>query len=506
MDCPQPTRDLSYLRNDDIPDFNRRVRRKPCVDLARMVKTSGMDEQDTRELIERTGGPLQFGLKADQGEEFLRMLYGDFHVDPYHAEWPEEFFHVNGALSDFVWYATVTAHRKQPMICLLSAITMVGSLIGRKLKSSLGARGVTYIVTIAPSSAGKNRPREVIQELFSASGAAAYLLGEDVTSDSAISDALASFPVKLILWDEFGKALEIANHPQSAGPLKQATALVMKLATSAGVKDFMPKKFADPKFDRMLHKAHLSILGTMTDAGVKHLTPDTMKDGFNSRFLFYPETGGRPDHRNPPETAIPDSLVEWSREWAEYRPDDGDISWENGPEQRVIEVSPQARTSWDRFRLRCDVLGDAYTEDEGASIWGRAAEKASNFALIAAASEFVPAQEFQIEQRHMDWAIAIVDWLVIRSVKMLESVSKTERSRHMDEIEEFVKSKRHTGAPLSLVTKAFHHRLKTQYRNELIADLCESGRLICIETGGHVGRKTRTLYWPEFAPALAAST
>jgi|GEM_PF-5167972 len=501
MDCQRPVRDLSYLRNDDIPIFDRLVRKKPSVDLAKRIKTTGLDEQDVREFVSSVGGPNQIGFSPEQFERFLRMMFGDFEIDPCQLAWPVEFFHIGGALSDFTWYSTVTAHRKLPMVALLAGVSMVGNMIGRKLMSSLGARGVVNTVVMSPSSSGKNRPREVIQELYATAKTSEYLLGEDVTSDSAIADALASHPVQLILWDEFGKALEVANHPNAAGALKQATALVMKLATSAGVQDFMPKKFADKQNDRILHKPHLNILATTTDDALRFITPASMRDGFNSRFLFYNEDGGRPDHRQPEPAEMPEYLIEWVREWAAYRPFPSDIGWEEGPPQRVIELTDDARTAWDLFRLRCDVLGDAYTEDEGASIWGRAAEKASNYALIAAASEHVPSQEFAIEKRHMDWAVALVDWVVNRSLTILENVGRSDRAKDMDALEEFVKSKRRTGASGSEITKRFHKKMKTQYRNELVVDLCAAERLLCVESGGTGGRNKQTFYHCEFAPA-----
>ena len=291
--------------------------------------------------------------------------------------------------------------------------------------------------------------------------------------------------------------MEIANSDKASGPLKLLISLMMKMFSACGIRDFRPKKFADGKNDRVIDMPHLVIYATGTDDSFRHLTPESNRDGFNSRFIFYNETSARPAHRKVEDVPIPSGLLDWIKGAANYRPGGGDVTWEMG-EMRVVPVSPEAELAWERFRRRCDILADTYTEDEGASIYARTAERASNFALIFAASQVFIDGDIRIEKSHMDWAIALVDWLTVETLRCIEKVGRNERERDINEIVEFVRSKRRAGATLSDLTKHFR-RMTKGYRKELVEELVATDVLECVVTP--TSRKARTtLYLPEFAP------
>ena len=368
--------------------------------------------------------------------------------------------------------------------------------------NSLGGRAVLYICLMAPSASGKNRPREVIQQIYAEAGCPEYFFPEDMTSDTAYADFLQAQPAGLAMIDEFGKILAVANHPNASGPHKLAAATQMKLYTSAGVSEWRPKKMANKKDDRVAYKPHLTILGTTTPDAMQYLTADSFKDGYNSRFVFYNEASGRPPHRKAEQLLVPESLIRFAKEWSAYRTESGDSLWElHAPDQRVIQLTEESVSAWDRFRLLCDILANSMTEDEGGSIWARAAERAHNVALIRAASENLPDDDFQIEKSHMDWAIAIVDWLTTQSIQTLQKAGQNERERDAERIVAFVHSRRSAGASMTEIIKKFRAMPK-RYRDELIAELINTGELMGRETSTG-GRPKQTFWTPTFFPSEA---
>lgn len=492
-------RDLSFLDGNAVSKYDSLFRRGPIKALAKMSREREWSRDELRAYVQDHSGPRHYGFLDDQSfEEFVVTMCNDFEVEPGQTGLPEEFFDAPGVLQDFVYYVVKTSPRPQPVLALLGGICLVACLIGRKLKSSLGAMGNIYVATFAQSASGKNRVLEAFSRVTSAAGCSEYILPGDMTSDSALADALSKQPAGLWPVDEFGKFMEIANSDKASGPLKLLISLMMKVFSACGIRDFRPKKFADEKNDRMIDMPHLVVYATGTDDSLRHLTPESNRDGFNSRFIFYNETSSRPFHRKVEDTPIPSGLLDWIKGAASYRPGGGDVTWEASPDMRVIPVSSEAELAWERFRRRCDILADTYTEDEGASIYARTAERASNFALIFAASQVFIDGDFRVEKSHMDWAIALVDWLTIETIKCIEKVGKNERERDINAIVEFVRSKRKGGATLSDITKHFR-RMNGRYRKELLEDLVMTDVVVHVVTP--TSRRSRTtLYLPEFAP------
>lgn len=496
------SRDLSFLDGNAVSKYDSLFRHSAVKTLARMSREREWSREELRAYVQDHSGPRHYGFPDDHSfDEFVATMCNDFKFELGHEGLPDEFFAVPGVLQDFAYFVIKTSPRPQKVLALLGGICLVSCLIGRKIKSSLGATGNVFIATFAQSASGKNRVLEAFSRVTSAAGCPEYILPGDMTSDSALADALSKQPAGLWPIDEFGKFMEIANSDKASGPLKLLISLMMKMFSACGIRDYRPKKFADGKNDRVIDMPHLVIYATGTDDSLRYLTPESNRDGFNSRFIFYNETSARPAHRTVEDVPIPSGLLDWIKLAANYRPGGGDVTWETG-EMRVVPVSPEAQLAWERFRRRCDILADTYTEDEGASIYARTAERASNFALIFAASQVFIDGDIRIEKTHMDWAIALVDWLTVETLKCIEKVGRNARERDVNEIVEFVRSKKRVGATLTDITKHFR-RMTLRYRVELLEELVGTEVLVSVKTP--TTRKVRTtLYIPGFAPKEAS--
>ena len=473
MDCEK--RDLSIITRDDSTDSTKAFRNPLVKPLLRSL--SGMDEQDAREHVELCGGWSTYRLTEEQGEELLRVMFGESEIDMFNPRPPIEFFDLgNSVIFDFVSYCLSVATRRQPMLSLLAGIVMAANLIGRKLVSSAGANAVVYVVPTAVSASGKEGPRATIRSTYTEAGCNEYLGADDVTSDTAMAQEHQAFPCKLGLFDEFNKFAKAIFSPNAGGWLLSVITFLLKVYSSSQVVGWLAKKYANKDKDIVLYKPHRTLYATGTPELYDELQAGGMQDGFFSRTIFYNEESPKPPLQRPQRMGHPKRLIDWVKAWAAYRPDVGNVSWETGPESRVIELTPEAEQAYARFQLRCDLLSNSISEAEGASIWGRAAQKAGDFALIYAASQHMPDEDFKIQKRHMEWAIDLMTWLTMRSLKALGSVGQSKRERNMAKIEELVKAAGRFGIIKGEITRNSRY-MDRRERDELLADLVESGTL-----------------------------
>lgn len=493
------SRDLSFLAGNPSSRFDGLFMRASIKAIARLARERDWSAEELRDYVDDHSGYRHYGFPDEASfDEFVSTMCNEFEIEPGQDGLPREFYEHAGALVDFAYYTVRTSPRPQPVLALLGGICLASCLIGRKIKSSLGAKGNIFVATFAKSAAGKNRVLEAFNEVATAAGCPEYILPGDMTSDSALADALSRQPAGLWPLDEFGKFLRVANDEKASGPLVLLISLIMRLFTSCGLSNFVPKKFADSDKDRVIDMPHLVIYATGTPESLRFLTAENNRDGFNSRFVFYGDDSSRPLHQSVEEVPIPEPLLNWMKVAANYRPHDGDVTWEPG-EMRTIPVTPEAKLAWERFRRRCDVLAATYTEDEGASIYARAAERASSLALIFAASQVPIDRDFSIEKAHMDWAIALTDWLTVANMKCASKVGENERERDKAAIVAFITEKGRGGATQSQVTIRFQ-RMGARYRYELVTELEATDIIRKVETMSGKSR-TATFYAAAFAPA-----
>ena len=81
---------------------------------------------------------------------------------------PVEIKGLAGKLSQFM---DLRAIHPQPILHVGAALAMLGTLLGRKIKSASGLRTNIYVLSLAPTGAGKEHARSVIDRVLTNSGA-----------------------------------------------------------------------------------------------------------------------------------------------------------------------------------------------------------------------------------------------------------------------------------------------------------------------------------------------
>jgi hypothetical protein len=127
----------------------------------------------------------------------------------------EPLTYVPGLVGNIVDWIVGGARRRNRVLALAAAITVVGTLIGRRAMGPTGNATHLYPMIIAPVSGGKEWPCNAIQILIEAAGAGALLHPGEIASQGGLDDTLLTMPVGAIIIDEIhnflGRLVSLIN-------------------------------------------------------------------------------------------------------------------------------------------------------------------------------------------------------------------------------------------------------------------------------------------------------
>lgn len=149
-------------------------------------------------------------------------------------DYPQHLLRPGGIVQEIANWILQTAQKPQPILALAAAMSVVGTVLGRKVATTSGLRTNYYLVGVAGTSAGKDHARKCIKTLFHAAGMSSLLGGEEIASGSALLARAAEHPNSLFQIDELGLMLKSVAQ-KGAGPhLSSIVTNLMKLFSSAG--------------------------------------------------------------------------------------------------------------------------------------------------------------------------------------------------------------------------------------------------------------------------------
>lgn len=149
-------------------------------------------------------------------------------------DYPAHLLKPGGIVQKIAEWILQTAQKPQPILALAAALSVVGTVLGRKVATSTGLRTNYYLVGVAGTSAGKDHARKCLKVLFQAAGLSDLLGGEELASGTALLARAADHPCSLFQIDELGLMLK-AVATKGAGPhLASIVTNLMKLFSSAG--------------------------------------------------------------------------------------------------------------------------------------------------------------------------------------------------------------------------------------------------------------------------------
>lgn len=303
----------------------------------------------------------------------------------------------------FNWILS-TSNCPQPLFALSAALTLLGTIFGQKVKSSLGQFTNIYAMNVGRTSSGKDYPRQAVLSILDAAEAG-HLWRSKVTSDAAIEAALDEHSNLLVSIDEAGHFFKTANARGNthANTIKPA---LLELWSSAG-KSWKGKQRARANGriqDVVVVKNPcVSFYGaTQPEVFLGGISADDIRDGWIPRNLFfYSQYQCRPEIKE--SSNVPDEIVSIIKRWTKETGnvtapvEAGDTTGKAmstqpakaQPEPIVIGITDEAKSRLNGYRnvsFRELTSGSTFS-----GLYGKFVENTIRIALILAVSQHIKA-------------------------------------------------------------------------------------------------------------------
>jgi hypothetical protein len=249
--------------------------------------------------------------------------------------------------------------------------------------------------------------------------------------------------------------------------------MFMKLFSSAD-STCKGKAYVDAAKNRTIQQPCACLYGTTThEHFYSSLSRETMSDGFVARLLIF-ESEGTPPKQRPRSTAIPESIIEQAKWWADYRPTAGNLN-EFCPAPTIVKATDEAVKVFEEFSESFDLDKVQNGSEVDSSIWGRASEKAGRLALIRAVSRDTKTLEINAEDAV--WATALVRYLT--ELLMFNASQYISENALDDQQMRVIRMIRDAGGSISKAKLCRSTRsLKKREREELIDNMIETGAIV----------------------------
>jgi hypothetical protein len=123
--------------------------------------------------------------------------------------------HVPGLVGEITDHIVNSARRPNRVFALGAAISVVGTLPGRRARGPTESTTNLYVTTIGPSGTGKEHPLECIQPLLKAAGAGCHVHASDFSAQKVFNQRLIENPLTIAVIDEFAGFLSRIVSPKS---------------------------------------------------------------------------------------------------------------------------------------------------------------------------------------------------------------------------------------------------------------------------------------------------
>jgi hypothetical protein len=209
-----------------------------------------------------------------------------------HAE-PDElepFTWVPGLVGEIIDWITATARRPNRVLALAGAITIIGSLIGRRVAGPTVSGTNLYVVGVGPSGTGKQHVIDTAMRLMRAAKAEHHIGPSRFHSGSAVFRSLETMPVMLCIQDEVGAVLRAVTD-RKAGSHERQIGEVLRALWGSSFSTIAAPAWATQDTIKLVNCPAVSILGLSTpNEFAASLQGESVDNGLLNRFLVLSST------------------------------------------------------------------------------------------------------------------------------------------------------------------------------------------------------------------------
>jgi hypothetical protein len=170
------------------------------------------------------------------------------------------------------------------LLALAAAVTVVGTLIGRRVAGPTRSATHLYVVPVAPTGSGKQHLLEVVPALMKAAGAQSHIGPGEFISMPAVINFIMRKPLSLCLQDEHGAFLKRITARRASG-YETAISKVLRTLWGTSFSAMATPEWANREM-KIIQSPAISILGLSTpDEFHGALQGESVANGFLNRYL-----------------------------------------------------------------------------------------------------------------------------------------------------------------------------------------------------------------------------
>jgi Bifunctional DNA primase/polymerase, N-terminal/Protein of unknown function (DUF3987) len=387
---------------------------------------------------------------------------------------------VPGVVGDVIEYMIATARRPNRVLALATAVTVVGTLIGRRVAGPTRSATHLYVVSIAPTGNGKQHVLDSAVRLMKAAGAGGHIGPSKFFSQSAMVDMLEHKPLALCPQDEIGVFLK-AITSRRATSHEAAVSQILRSLWGVSFATLPAPAWAARRVGLISCPA-VSILGVSTPGEFYGaLQGDSVNNGFLNRFLTL-QSNVRTADAMPGDPTVPERLrkaVEALYLWSgpESLMQIGDPSVEYTPDI-LPWASDAARGVFEDLANSVDRQND---EQVGAGLYvARCAEIAVRLATIRAAGRW--GRGARVDVSDMTWGAELA-WKAGQALAdaVVDQVPDTERGVYLDKLLGIIRRRRMV--KVRDIQQYIRGRLRSAEIKDILRQLIEAGDIECTPDG-----------------------
>ena len=383
---------------------------------------------------------------------------------------------VPGLLGEIIDWIVATSRRPNRVLALGAAVTVVGTLIGRRAAGPTRSATHLYAVGIAPTGSGKQHLLDSVIRLMEAAKASNHIGPSKFFSLSAVLDLLSSKPLVLCPQDEIGVFLRAVTS-RKATSHESAVSQILRALWGISFASMPTPAWAQREMEIISCPA-LSIFGVSTlEEFHAALQGDSVANGFLNRFLTL-GSNLRAVDRDPgtDPSRVPITLSNALQ--ALYL-------W-SGPESLIQIGNPSAKIEPDVLPWTSQEANDCYTEftrvvedhvdeHQGSGAYlARCAETAVRLATIRAAGRW--GRSARVDLSDIEWGVGVA-WTAGQALAEAaqDFLPQNERGEMTEKILAYVRRK-HPVKPRD-IQQFLKGRLRSKDIKDILSQLVEAGEV-----------------------------
>lgn len=390
-------------------------------------------------------------------------------------EFPDHLTRPGGLIGDMVDWIEATARFPNRPIALASALSVLGTAMGREWCGPTGSSTTLYTLILAPTGAGKDHALEQIDRLMTKSGMTDLIGPSNFQSANAIASFVIRRPLGLCTMDEFGSFLDKVSR-KNASPFARECSANLRVLWSMKFKQWRSSEYARQASVSIYAPAFNLFAASTPKEFYSALRGADISNGFFNRFFVVSVTK-KPTECEPllaPED-VPDSIKrrltyamtrdrphDYKRDGS-YEVVPSKVRWGIGGEEKYTDLK-------DELELRTE------DDEDAIDFYSRTKEMALRIATIVGFGKDMKMPVIDAET--MQWASEVALWSTGQMYEQYkEYAAETEAQALAKEIVRHVRAfcKKEKRMPHSHLLKCLDYRFRAHEVKGAIELLMEAG-------------------------------